>query len=293
MKRLTALIIIAGLSSGILLMGQKKGAEELKSIDEYTQGFKSHKGFLDYYWDGSNGKVYLAVDPSDVEFLMASYLSGGMGSNDVGLDRGKIGTSIVVKFHRAGNKVLLVEPNYAFRADTEDPNERRAVEESFAVSVIWGFEILAGSNSKVLLDITDFLFSDHNHVSSTLKTSGQGQYQTDPSRSAMNLERTRNFPDNTEFDIILTFSGEPRGRYIYQTVPMAAYMTVGQHISFIRLPEPGEYQPRTFHPESGYGYIRYIDLASPLGEPLEKRYIARHRLEKKDPAARVSGVNLL
>lgn len=60
--------------------------------------------------------------------------------------------------------------------------------------------------------------------------------------------------------------------------------TVRQHHSFIKLPD-AEYKPRVFDPRSGYFPIQYADYATPIGEPLIKRYITRHRLAKVDPSA--------
>ncbi len=256
-------------------------SSKIKDCTEYP-------GFFRFYWDGTGGKIYLEIGNQGEEFLMVSYLSQGMGSNDVGLDRGRIGDQKVVAFQRSGNKVLLVEPNYRFRADSEDDLERQSVKESFARSVIWGFPVEAEEEGKVLIDLTPMLLSDQNQVDLAMEYSGQGRYRVDDARSAVNMERTRNFPDNTEFDAILTFSGQPVGAYVRQVVPTARYMTLGQHVSFVRLPELGEYQPRIFMPESGYMSLQYMDLAAGLGEPLTKRYIYRHRLEKKDPSAELS-----
>lgn len=266
--------------------GQKDGGAP--SISEKTKGLSEFNGFFDYFWDEGSGKIYLETGDFGKEFLMVSYLSRGMGSNDVGLDRGKIGDQKVVSFQRSGNKVLLIEPNYRYRADSEDKLERKAVEESFARSVIWGFTVEASENGKVLIDITPLLMSDQNNVGVMMNYSGQGAYKVDASRSAMNLKRSRNFPDNTEFDVTLTFSGQPKGRYVRSVVPSPDHMTLGQHISFVRLPKLGEYQPRAFTPGSGYGSQNYMDLAVPLGEPLIKMVINRHRLEKKEPSAEIS-----
>jgi hypothetical protein len=267
---------------------QRNGSAALPTISAKTKNSTAYDGFFRFYLDDSGGKIYLEISGMGEEFLMVSSLSRGMGSNDVGLDRGRISSEKVVAFQRSGNKVLLVEPNYRFRAETEDEPERNAVEESFARSVIWGFKIEAAENGRVLVDLSPMLMSDRNRVVEAMTRSGQGNYRVDASRSALNMERTKNFPDNTEFDAILTFSGKPAGRYVWQVVPTAEHMTLGQHLSFVRLPGPAEYKPRVFTPESGFASLQYMDLASTLGTPLTKKYIYRHRLEKKDPAAEIS-----
>jgi len=261
---------------------------EMQSITEKVTGLKKYDGFFTFYWSEGEGKIFLEVDRWNMDFLAVSYLSRGMGSNDVGLDRGKIGAQKVVSFFRSGNKVLLIQPNLDFRAETMDSLEVRAVSESFATSVIWGFTVMAEEKGKVLIDITDYLLSDQNHIQAVLKFRGQGSYRVDASRSALNMDRTKNFPDNTEFDIIQTYSGDMAGRFVRQVVPSPEHITLGQHISFVSLPDLNEYQPRVFIPESGFWSLQYMDMATPLGQPLTKRFIYRHRLVKKDPSAVIS-----
>src|SRR3569833_2682446 len=117
------------------------------------------------------------------------------------MDRGQIGDSRIVKFTRSGNKVLLVQPNYAYRAVSNNPDERKSVEEAFAQSVIWGFEVKAQDDTRVLIDFTDILLRDSNQVGRKLKRAKQGDdFKADPSRSAIYLQNTKSFPDNTEFE---------------------------------------------------------------------------------------------
>jgi hypothetical protein len=55
----------------------------------------------------------------------------------------------------------------------------------------------------------------------------------------------------------------------------------------VELPGPG-YTARRFDPRAGYFAVDFRDYSAPLGEPLDQRYIARHRLEKRDPKAALS-----
>jgi hypothetical protein len=282
------LVIFTFLNIFYALTAQISSEEELQTITDKVPGLDKREGFFTFHWSEKEGKIYLEVDQWGKEFLMASYISRGMGSNDVGLDRGKIGAQKLVSFFRSGNKVLLIQPNLDYRADSEDSLEVRAVSESFASSVIWGFTVLAEEEGNVLIDITDFLLSDQNHISEALKYTGQGSYRVDDSRSAVNMGRTKNFPGNTEFDVLLTYAGENTGRYVRQVVPSPGHITLGQHISLVRLPDPADYQPRIFMPGSGFMSLRYMDMAAPLEQPLTKRFIYRHKLEKKDPSAAIS-----
>ena len=246
-------------------------------------------GFFNYQYDNESGKVTLQIpsDKLDFEFLYVNSLSAGIGSNDIGLDRGQLGGTQVVKFIRTGDKILLVQPNQDYRAISDNPLEKRAVKEAFAESVLWGFP-LAKKDGKISasieIDLTPFLLRDAHNVIGRLKRSKQGSYKLDKTRSAIWEPRTKNFPKNSEFESILTFTGDPQGAYIRSVAPNANAVTVRQHHSFIELPDDN-YKPRAFHPYSAFGTVSFYDYATPIAEPIEKRYIRRHRLEKKNPGA--------
>lgn len=116
-------------------------AQKMPTIADKTKNMKPYNGFFKFYWDDSTGKVWLQINKLDTEILYQTSLPAGLGSNDVGLDRGIMGNTYIVKFSRTGNKILMTEPNYAYRAVTNNAAEKKAVEESFAQSTIWGFTI--------------------------------------------------------------------------------------------------------------------------------------------------------
>jgi hypothetical protein len=261
-----------------------------KTEDGYASTLAKHQkyeGFYDFYWDEDKGKILLEIETFDEEFLYINYLSAGIGSNDIGLDRGQIGDNRIVKFQRSGAKVLLIQPNYGYRAISDNKEEVRSVEEAFAKSVLWGFKVEKEENGKVLIDLTDFLLSDVHGVSEALKNSKQGTYALDASRSIISLDRTKNFPENSEFEALLTFKGTPAGAYIKSVAPTAEAVSVQMHHSFVKLPDSG-YKKRSFDPRSGFYTVSYQDYATPIEEPLVKQFIYRHRLEKKDPTAEKS-----
>ena len=243
------------------------------------------EGFFNFWWDETEGKIWLQIDKFDTEFLYVNSLPAGVGSNDIGLDRGQLGGERVVKFVRSGNKVLLVQPNYKYRAVSDNTLEKRSVEEAFAQSVLWGFKVDKNSTKdRVIVDVTDFLLRDAHNVIGTLTRTKQGTYKLDKSRSAVYLPMCKSFPKNTELEATLTFTGKPKGEYVRQVVPTPEAITVRQHHSFIELPD-NQYKPRELDPRCGFFGISYQDYATPIDEPLVKRYIMRHRLEKKDPSA--------
>lgn len=244
-------------------------------------------GFYTAKFDEKTGKLLLTLDKMNEEFLMVNAYGTGIGSNDIGVDRGKLSDIRIVRFEKQGEKILLVQPNQGYRAISNNPLEVKAVDEAFAKSVIWGFKIESTENNVPVIDIAPMLLDDLNNVVQTLKTTKQGTYKIEKSRCALYLENTHAFPKNNEFESILTFVGEPTSPYIKSVVPSPESITFRQHVSFIALPDQ-QYKPRTFHPECGFFYTSYYDYASPIHEPIEKKYIVRHRLEKKDPSSAVS-----
>jgi hypothetical protein len=256
-------------------------------IEGKVTGMKKFPGFIDFIFDEKQDKVYLVISKFDTEFLYVESLTAGIGSNDIGLDRNQLGRERVVKFDRRGPKVLLTELNYSYRAISNNPQERKAVEEAFAQSVLWGFTVVAEENGKVLVDASDFLLQDAHDVIGRLRGAQQGTYSLDKSRSAFYLPRTKNFPENSEFEVTLTFTGQATGGYIRSVTPTPNFVTVREHHSFVQLPDD-KYKVRAFDPRAGFFSISYYDYATPISEPIEKRFITRHRLEKKDPGAALS-----
>lgn len=256
-------------------------------FDEKSKDYKKFNGNFNFLYDQKNDKIYLEVAELDQEFLYVYSLSSGIGSNDIGLDRGQLGGEQVVYFKKAGNKLLLVQPNLKFRALTNNELEKRSVQQAFAKSILFGFKIEEEKNGKYIIDITDFLMQDAHGVTKRLKSNGQGSYSLDRSKSAIDLERTKAFPKNIEFDVILTFTGDAQGSQIRSVTPNSGLVTVSQHHSFISLPDM-DFKKRAFDPRSGSYPFTYYDYSTPVQEPILKRYIPRHRLQKKDPGAEMS-----
>lgn len=248
---------------------------------------KSYEGFFDFYYEESTDKIFLKVEKLNEEFLYVNSLASGVGSNDIGLDRGQLGNERLVYFQKAGNKLLLIQPNLKFRANTDNELERKSIEQAFAKSVLFGFKILSEDEGNYIVDFTPFLMEDTHGVANRLKQRKEGTYKIDASKSALSLERTKAFPENVKFEAMLTFKGQPTGKNLRSVTPTSSLVTVVQHHSFIKLPDDN-YEPREFDPRSGAISISYMDYASPIQEDIKKRYIIRHRLEKKDPAAQIS-----
>ncbi len=265
------------------------------SIANFTKDFKKQEGYFNFYYDEKTGKVFLEIAKFDEEFLYFSSLTDGAGRN---AERGGASAD-VTKFIKVGPKVFLLEPNLAYRAGNGNTDEVKTVEGSFAKSVIWGFNPVAIEGDKVLIDLTPFLIRDSQNIGATMGAPassggaggrgaavGGGTYKVDESRSAIYLPNTKNFPKNSEFEAMLTFTGgSPSGRG--NIAPDANAVTVRMHQSFVELPDQN-FKQRKFDPRSSFFQYSYTDFSAPMSEPLIKRSTVRHRLEKKDPNAKIS-----
>ena len=271
-----------------------------KAVDPRC-GTTLERGFVDVYRDADGGRVLIGVHQLDTPFLLVTSLPGGLGSNDVGLDRGQVGRQQMVHFRRVGQRLMLVADNTRFVANSADQDERRAATDAFAPSVLWTGSIVAPppkpgckahwrhtDDQALLLDLGSLLTLDLHGIApamgggpgiaGALKAAGQGDYQFDPERSAALPEAARSFPDNSEFEALLTFTGEGAGEFVNQVAMDASVLTLRQHLSFVRLPPPG-YRPRAFHPASGGFSSGQFDFSQPLADALDVRQQVRFRLE--------------
>lgn len=286
-----------------VLFAQGRGGDQgaqapapLPSIAEKTVGTEKLDGFLPLYWDADLGQLWMEIPQLNQEMIHFVGYGAGLGSNDLGLDRGGLRGSRIVKFERVGRKILMAQPNYRFRAITDNPEEIRAVKDAFARSILWGFTAAAETDGRVLVDLTDFLLRDAIGAGQRMRP---GTYRLDTTRSAIYMEMTDAFPANTEMEVELTFvqqsggggggfgGGNPNFEGVGSVASTGEAASIRLHHSFLELPDDG-YERRTFNPRAGYGAVTYQDYAAPLGEPMTQRFIRRHRLEKRDPSARIS-----
>ncbi len=303
--------------------GQPGGAAaapaRIPPIEERIAGMQKMDGYFPIYWEERTGNLYLEIPRFDQTFLYTTGLAAGLGSNDIGLDRGQQGFGRVVSFQRVGPRVMLVQGNESFRSSSVNPAERKSVEDSFAKSILWGFTVAAESSGRVLVDASDFFLRDGHGAAGSL-----GAYRVDRTRSAFYPARTKAFSKNTEVEVTLTFTNEGQGGRggfgggpsqgppqiqvgpaaagggrrggfggglfsgtVASVTPSPDAVTLREHYSLVELPD-SSYQPRYDDPRAGYGGLNYVDYSAPIGESMMKRYLRRHRLEKKDPRAAMS-----
>ena len=308
-------ILLAGPAIEAQQPAQRPAA--LESVETRVAGFTKLDGYFPLYWSEDSGQLLLEISRFNTDFLFSNGLSAGLGSNDIGLDRGQGGGSRIVQFQRVGRKVLMVQGNLSFRSSSTNPLERKSVEDSFAKSVLWGFTVIGATDDRVLVDATDFYMRDWYSAAARLRP---GNYRIDRTRSTIFAPNTKNFPKNTEVDVMLTFVNEPTGGgpgggggpaqgpaaigstgggggggfggglfsgSVGSVTPSPDSVTLREHVSFVELPD-NNYQPRYDDPRAGSGGLTFVDYSTPIGEPMQFRYVRRHRLQKKDPTAAVS-----
>ena len=298
------LLLIAGSAAAQPQRGAGPRADAIPSIGDRTTGMKKVDGFFPMYWDDAGGRLFVEVPKLDTEVLHSTGFGTGLGSNDIGIDRGALTGSRIVKFERVGPRLLMVQPNYQYRGTSKNAAEVRDVNEAFARSVLWAFQIAGASDGRVLVDFTDFLVRDANDVAGRLQP---GSYRFEAGRSTVYMPMTMGFPKNSEMEAELTFVRQPGGgaaggggrgggrggggggflEGVGSVAATAEAASIRVHHSIVELPDAG-YRSRAYDPRSGFFGPSYEDFAAPLGEPMTKQFLARHRLKKKDPAAAVS-----
>ena len=100
----------------------------------------------------------------------------------------------------------MIQPNYDYRSNSTNPAEVRSVRDAFARSTLWGFTAVAETDGRVLVELTDFVVRDATNMAGRLRP---GSYRFEPSRSAIHMAMTMNFPKNTEVEAELTFAQQP------------------------------------------------------------------------------------
>lgn len=291
----------------------QQSESSVPAIEKKVEGMTKLDGYFPLYWDRADATLWLEIPRFNTDFLYVTSLAAGLGSNDIGLDRGQLGDTAVVYFERTGNKVFLVRRNEDFRSTSTSAAERRSVEDSFAKSVLAGFPVAAESGGRVLVNATSFFVRDGYGA---LPALGTGKYKVDDGRSVVYLPRTKGFPKNTEIEVTLTFArdadafdpgfpvegpapiGQGGGRAsltkgglfsgaVASVTPDENAVTLREHYSLVKLPDDG-FQPRRFDPRAGYFADPFVDYSVPIGDPMMQRFILRHRLIKKDPSAAIS-----
>jgi len=226
-----------------------------------------------------------AADGLVMDLLHVVGIASGVGSNDLGLDRGALRPARLLRLRTVGARLLVEAPNMGFRAVSTDPDERRAGRESYATSVLWSTDAVTTlPTGELSVDVTEWLVADRYGVARQLATAGEGHFVFDAARSALLPASVLVFPDNVELDALVTLTSDEPGRLVRSHVPDPTALTLVQHHSFVRLPATG-FATRDYDARMGALALEYVDHAVALEAPLQRRVALRHRLERVDPLA--------
>jgi hypothetical protein len=256
-------------------------AETTPTVTERAAGLERHDGLVPFYWDVGRGQLLFEVSRFGEELLYGAGLAGGAGLLEVPLDRGALGDLGVVRFERAGTRILLHQRQVTHRSGVSDPERTRVVEESFPSSVLAALPVVAEEPGRVLADATDFLLRD-TQIVTQLRQAQLGDWRQDVARSAFNFDRSGAFPRNTEIETLLTFTSDNPARSVVGVLPDGRTMSLRVHHTFLKLPEPG-YVPRPLDIRVGFFPERYLDHTAPFTEPIERYLAARWRVRKGEP----------
>ncbi len=253
------------------------------SIAAKTVGYVKHDGFIPIYLSDTTDKILLEIPRDSFPALMLTMQSTGLGSNPIGIDRGAGGRTQIVNFDRNADHVFVVFQNTRFRGAVGNPEHERTVTEAFPVSTVAALPLLAVEDGHLLVDATEFFIRDWTDVTETLQRTRQGNYTLAKDRSVVYAPLTKAFPKNTEVDVALTFATNGRpGGIVSRMAPDGSAFTLHEHVSLLQLPDGG-YKPRAWDPRIGYFGVTFNDYAQPIDQPLQQRWIARHRLERVNP----------
>ena len=243
--------------------------------------FKVHKirerGADTYYYEiptSELGKDFLFVGQIAQNTIGAGY--GGQTVNE-----------FVGRWERRENRVFLREITYDITADPGEPIAK-AVQAANNPSIVMSFPIAAfGPNEAPVIDVTRLFLSDVPEMSARARVRGRGM---DASRSY--IERVTPFPTNIEAESTQTFTSPvdqqgPGGRGGPQAGMRPGSGTVVVHFSMVKLPEK-PMMPRLADARVGYFTTSTMDFSRPEHRAETRQFVARWRLEKKDPTAAVS-----
>ena len=245
-------------------------AAELKKYDDViTKNFVTQAGVFAVH--RNEEKVFFEIPKEMLGkiFLWRAEVAKGPGGSSWG---GAALGKEIIRFERRGNKIYLWKDGFAKRADGKAIQS--AIEASSTDSIIAVFNVeCEGKDRSAVISVGDVFINGITDLPITAAAGFPGATH-DAARSY--LSEIKAFPTNVEVIVTVTFRG-------------ARSATAVVHHSFVQLPEK-PMTGRYFDPRVGYFTESFVDYAHPNGWSTAKDYIARYRLEKKDPAAEVSEV---
>lgn len=288
--------LMAGLAASACLIATPAMAAPLNGSEWNSQAaaYERQDGLIPLLTDRAGGRVLAQLPPPGADGVMIrvvhhSIIRDGTGSPATQMDRSKFGPSRILRFVRAGNRVIAQYENNDFTGSASAA-EQAGAQQSFALSSVWAGDVIATlADGSAIVDLSGFLTRDSWGMLESLNRAGQGTFRQNAALSMAEPASGRAFADNVELDATFTFDIDNAGREVRAVTPDPRSMTIRLHHSLIRLPDDG-YQPRVFDPRVGGFDSQVTDFSAPLGQPLVTRLAHRYRLEKIDPAAARSRV---
>jgi hypothetical protein len=251
-----------------------------------TKDAKSKKGIFTVHQ--IKDKYYYEIPKSefDKEFLWNTQIAKTTQGAGYGGDQL---TERVIHWELSGNKVYLRDNNYAVIADPKTPIAQ-AVKAANNSTIIMSFPVAAfAKDGDPVIEVTRLFTTDVPEFSARQRL---GATTMDATRSF--IERLSPYPENIEAESTVTYTrtptpagapGAPIALGGSQMRPGSA--TIVLHHSMVKLPEK-PMMPRVFDDRVGYFTANLMDYSKDEHRAPRVRYIARWRLEKKDPTAAVS-----
>jgi len=259
---------------------EPKKYEDVITKEAKTQKglFKVHEVKDKFYWE-------IPTNMLGREFLWQTEIA--QLPHSLGYPGTSLGTH-VVRFTRHNNTIFLRDVSYETRA-MGDTGTRAGVAENTIEPIGMTFNVEAEAPDKSpVIDVTSLFTADNSEFSVSQRL-GLGGVES----AGCYVEKVKAFPENIETRSFLTFSSGGGG--------LAAALGRGRrgggsgavstvvHYSLDLLPET-PMRGRLKDTRIGFFTTNFVQYGTSENRAVEKQYIHRFRLEKKDPNADVSEV---
>jgi hypothetical protein len=293
MKRLLLLACIMGcaLFSSAPLSSQPStppdGAPKKPKETPFTEaidGYTKIEGLFTFYWKESESKLLMEIKPEQFNTLYLCSITRQSGDAYLFDGSSQIGEFPFV-FQRVGNRVLLLNKNVSFRADSNEVTAR-TINRNMSNSLVGSAKITILPNPTgggVLVDADPFFIQDVALVGA-MTDAMKMNFSLDKENSYF-LE-TKSFPLNTELEINLHFkSSKPQP---ITTLPDSRSMMHRYHYSIAVVPQTAGFTPRPADDRVGHFTTIFQDYSDLMKDTPYKRFVNRWNLEKENPSAKLS-----
>jgi len=273
-----------------------------KTIDETVKDYEKLEGIFTIYRKKESGRdtIYMEIPEEKLNRLLMMEVTASTGTPDR-LPAGSPINDIVFKFVQMDERIMIVVPNYRFRASERQPISR-AVKRSFPDAYLEAFKIEAKQPDRksILINVSDLFRGDIAQISQEFAggsgipgiTTGGGAYAMD--RDKTYVDTIRVFPENlvvtSQYHFMRSGSARTLAAMLAEAdSPLADTRSIPIRVIYtvFELKDTG-YKPRPADPRVGYFVTDYRDFTRDNKDDNTVRYVYRWHLEKADPKAAVS-----